>query len=175
LFIWDGVFFVHQGYYSGSILKFKLTFPDAYPERPPAVHFITDVFHPLINQRDGSFSLAPRFGTSGWRSKECHVFDVLHWIKAAFKKHALDELKDKDCLNKEAFNLYRDNTSSFAALATQSSTLSQSHSALFDRDHPSMVSKVPPDAAEFKELTAEELGKLRDQLELEVWDLGRIQ
>jgi hypothetical protein len=37
------------------------------------------------------------------RPKEHHVFDVLHWVKAAFKKHALDEMKASDCLNKEAF------------------------------------------------------------------------
>lgn len=37
------------------------------------------------------------------RPKEHHVFDVLHWVKAAFKKHALDEIKEADCLNKEAF------------------------------------------------------------------------
>ena len=35
--------------------------------------------------------------------KEHHVFDVLHWVKAAFKKHALDDIKESDCLNKEAF------------------------------------------------------------------------
>lgn len=37
------------------------------------------------------------------RPKEHHIFDVLHWIKASFKKHALDEVKEVDCLNKEAF------------------------------------------------------------------------
>ena len=31
------------------------------------------------------------------------MFDVLHWVKAAFKKNALDEIKEIDCLNKEAF------------------------------------------------------------------------
>lgn len=41
-----------------------------------------------------------------FRPKDHHVFDVLHWIKAAFKKHALDEIKEIDCLNKEAFRLY---------------------------------------------------------------------
>lgn len=38
-----------------------------------------------------------------YRPKEHHVFDVLHWVKASFKKHALDGIKDHDCLNKEAF------------------------------------------------------------------------
>jgi hypothetical protein len=37
------------------------------------------------------------------RPKENHVFDVLHWVKTAFKKHALDQIKESDCLNKEAY------------------------------------------------------------------------
>lgn len=41
-----------------------------------------------------------------FRPKEHHVYDVLHWLKAAFKKHALDEIKEIDCSNKEAFRLY---------------------------------------------------------------------
>jgi hypothetical protein len=92
-------------------------FPVDYPENPPVAQFVTDVFHPLIGQ-DGVFNLSPRFrpwrytkfsfyfmwfAYESIRPKEHHVFDVLHYIKAAFKKHALDKLNESDCLNKEAF------------------------------------------------------------------------
>lgn len=84
LLVWDAVFFVHQGrpqnsrhciyqlvvmligYYADSILKFRLTFPGTYPENPPAVDFVTDVFHPLISQT-GSFNISPRFRPWRWR------------------------------------------------------------------------------------------------------------
>ena len=33
----------------------------AYPATPPAVQFLTDVFHPLVSQADGAFNLAARF------------------------------------------------------------------------------------------------------------------
>lgn len=49
-----------QGYYTDAILKFRLTFPAGYPDHPPAVQFLTDVFHPLI-ARNGVFNLTPRF------------------------------------------------------------------------------------------------------------------
>lgn len=166
LLVWDAVFFVHQGYYADSILKFRLTFPPNYPERPPIVQFLTDVFHPLISQQDGTFNLAPRFRL--WRPKEHQIFDVLHWVKAAFKKHALDDIKEADCLNKEAYRLYHDTTSSFAALATQSSMLSQSASALFDRDHPSMAGKGSH-SIHFRELKSEQLDNLRAKLGLQDW------
>lgn len=37
------------------------------------------------------------------RPKDGHVFDILFFLKTAFKKHALDNFKESDCLNKEAF------------------------------------------------------------------------
>ncbi|PCH41532.1 UBC-like protein [Wolfiporia cocos MD-104 SS10] len=166
LLVWDAVFFVHQGYYADAILKFRITFPPDYPERPPAVRFLTDVFHPLVTQQDGTFNLAPRF--KPWKPKEHHSFDVLHWIKAAFKKHALDEIKEADCLNKEAYRRYHESTSSFAALATQSSQLSQTTSALFDSDHPSKTNRNPH-KLQFRELEPEKLDELRAHFKLHDW------
>ncbi|KAI0053617.1 UBC-like protein [Auriscalpium vulgare] len=168
VFIWDAVLFVHQGYYADSILKFRLTFPSDYPERAPVVQFMTDIFHPLISQQDGTFNIAPRFRP--WRPKEHHVYDVLHWIKASFKKHALDQIKESECSNKEAFR-YHDSTSSFAALATQSSMLSQTASALFDSDHPSMANKGPAHSLIFKELKPEQSSALRAKLGLQEWEV----
>ncbi|KAF8195940.1 ubiquitin-conjugating enzyme/RWD-like protein [Mycena galopus ATCC 62051] len=167
LLVWDAVFFVHQGrYYADAILKFRLTFPSNYPENPPTVQFVTDVvFHPLISHT-GIFNLAPRFRP--WRPKEHRVFDILHWIKAAFKKHALDEIRESDCLNKEAYRLYHETTSSFAGLASQSSLLSQSAPALFDRDHPTLRGK-PRDALPFRELAPDQLQTMRTKIGLKEW------
>ncbi|KAI0682565.1 ubiquitin-conjugating enzyme/RWD-like protein [Cytidiella melzeri] len=165
LLVWDAVFFVHQSYYTDSIFKFQITFSTKYPDRPPVVQFLTDVFHPLILQQDGTFNLAPRF--SPWRPKEHHIFDVLHWIKALFKKHALDDVEEVDCLNKEAFR-YHNTTSSFATLTIQSSMLFQSASALFDEDHPSMTGKGSHGML-FCELKPDQLASLRKQLGLKEW------
>jgi len=167
--IWDAVLFIHQGYYTDSILRFRLTFPGNYPEQPPTIHFITDVFHPLISHQDGTFNLSAKFNP--WRPNEHHVYDILYHIKGSFKKHTLDQIKESDCLNKEAFRLYHDTTSSFAALATQSSMLSQTASALFDQDHPSMANtKGPPHSLVFRELTPEQSSALRARLGLQEWD-----
>ncbi|KAJ7781276.1 UBC-like protein [Mycena metata] len=166
LMVWDAVFFVHQGYYADAILKFRLTFPNKYPESPPTVQFVAEdvVFHPLVSHY-GIFNLAPRFRP--WRPKEHRVFDVLHWIKAAFKKHALDEIRESECLNKEAYR-YHESTSSFASLATQSSLLSQSAPALFDRDFSSLKGQ-PRDAMPFRELAPDQLQLGRTKLGLKEW------
>jgi len=65
---------------------------------------------------------------------------------------------------------YHDMTSSFASLATQSSVLSQSPSALFDRDHPSIATKGR-DGMSFREQPLTQLNALRKKLGLEEWDL----
>ncbi|KAH9977731.1 hypothetical protein BGW80DRAFT_1283920 [Lactifluus volemus] len=95
--IWDAVLFIHQGerrrfsslnakvtprqgYYTDSILKF--------------LHFVTDVFHPLISHQDGTFNLALKFHP--WRPNVHHVYDILYYIKASFKKHTLDQIKESD-------------------------------------------------------------------------------
>lgn len=104
------------GYYADAILKIRLIFPSNYPEHPPSVIFLTDAFHPLISST-GAFNLAPRFRpwryatqfrrydllTHTLRPREHHAHAVLHWIKAAFKKHTLDSLTEADCFNKEAY------------------------------------------------------------------------
>jgi len=128
--VWDAVLFVHKGYYRDSVLKFTITFPNDYPERPPTVRFLTDVFHPLVDSRTGVYSLAPRFRP--WKPKEHQIHHILHFIKSTLKEPTLDKLQEPDVLNKEAFKLYRDNRTSFAALAKQSAELSQSPSALYD-------------------------------------------
>ncbi|KAK0486954.1 UBC-like protein [Armillaria luteobubalina] len=170
LFIWDAIFFVHQGYYADGIFKFRLLFPPNYPERPPTVQFITEMFHPLISS-NGIFNLSPRFHP--WRPKEHFVFHVLHYIKASFKKPVLDKIIEGDCLNKEAYRLmfsrmYHDSTGSFASLATQSSLLSQSPSSLFERDLP-----PPSDKSRgmiLRDLKPQQLQEMRTKLGLAEWD-----
>ncbi|KAL2159010.1 hypothetical protein VTH06DRAFT_3041 [Thermothelomyces fergusii] len=46
--VWSGVMFVRKGPYAPAILRFHISFPDAYPALPPLVTFSTDMFHPLI-------------------------------------------------------------------------------------------------------------------------------
>ncbi|KAL5533558.1 hypothetical protein ACEPAG_18 [Sanghuangporus baumii] len=164
---WDGVLFVHQGYYADSILKFRVRFPFTYPARPPTVIFATDVFHPLISNEDGTLNLEPRF--SPWRPKQDHVFHLLHWIKIIFKKDALDNIKESDALNKEAFR-YRDSTQSFAALATQSAMLSQTAPALFENAHSSArKSQAQIHDIVVRESREEELDPFRTRLGLHSW------
>ena len=61
---------------------------------------------------------------------------------------------------------YQKSPASFEALARQSAMLSQSDSALFDSDHPSLAGKVL-DGITFKELTQEQLDQVREKCGLQ--------
>lgn len=37
-----------KGPYTNAVLRFQIAFPDDYPDRPPVVTFLQDVFHPLV-------------------------------------------------------------------------------------------------------------------------------
>ncbi|THV08569.1 UBC-like protein [Dendrothele bispora CBS 962.96] len=167
LLIWDAVLFIHQGrrYYADAILKFRLIFPSNYPERPPNIQFINDVFHPLVSAQ-GTFNLAPQIRV--WRPNQHHVFDVLHFVKAAFKRDVLDKIEESDCYNKEAYR-YRESTASFASLATQTASLSQTPSTLYDKDQPPMSNK-PSHSMHFSKLKGSTLREERAKYGLKEWE-----
>lgn len=94
--------FVHKGYYSSGVFKFRVVISESYPEYPPNVTFMSDMFHPLIDV-GGNLTICQQFLT--WRPDESYIIHVLHYIKNIFKRAILDRLVDKICLNKDAYKL----------------------------------------------------------------------
>ena len=101
--VWYGVVFVHKGYYRSGVFKFRMTIPENYPNHPPSVTFLTEMFHPLVDTQ-GNLSLSQQFAT--WRPYQDYLFHVLHYVKNIFKRVVLDGLVDKHCPHKEAYRLY---------------------------------------------------------------------
>ncbi|KAL1925776.1 uncharacterized protein VTP21DRAFT_659 [Calcarisporiella thermophila] len=126
---WYGVLFVRKGYYKNGVFKFRINIPREYPERAPGVAFITDMFHPLVDQ-NGQLSIGQQFPT--WTPNRDYIFHVLHYVRNIFKKVALDGLMEKYCLNKEAYRMYRNEVHIFAKLAQQCAQLSITESILYD-------------------------------------------
>lgn len=139
--VWYGVIFVHQGYYKSGAFKFRVAIPESYPEYPPAVTFMSDMFHPLVDV-GGNLSISQQFPT--WRPYEDYIFHILHYIKNIFKKAVLDRLVDKHCPNKEAYRLYREDRKVFIKLSMQCAHLSISESYLFDHFPDDNMMKFSP-------------------------------
>ncbi|OBZ86287.1 Protein crossbronx [Choanephora cucurbitarum] len=130
LYVWYGVIFIHKGFYRSGAFKFKIELPENYPNAPPTVSFLTEMFHPLVNI-DGKLSIAQQFPV--WRPYQDYTYHVLHYIKNIFKKAVLDSLNDKYCYNKEAYRLYRTEMAIFGKMAQQCAQLSITESFLFER------------------------------------------
>ena len=52
--VWLGSVYCDRGSYESALFKFRLVFPDDYPERPIDVSFESPVFHPQINYDNGA-------------------------------------------------------------------------------------------------------------------------
>lgn len=89
--------FVHRGFYSAAVLRFTINFPPSYPAAPPSFHFSTAIIHPLVSRSSGAVDLRMIWNEEG------NVSKVLFWIKGIFKKFALDELREEECVDQEAY------------------------------------------------------------------------
>ncbi|KAM3586769.1 hypothetical protein VKS41_001826 [Umbelopsis sp. WA50703] len=151
--VWFGVLFVHKGYYRSGVFKFRINIPESYPNAPPTVTFLTDMFHPLVDNQ-GRLSIAQQFPV--WRPHQDYIFHILHYIKNAYKRVVLDGLVEKYCPNKEAYRLYRNDPQIFAKLAQQCAQLSITESYLFDHfPDNNMIKFSPLSEAKFDELKAQ--------------------
>ncbi|KAI9332301.1 ubiquitin-conjugating enzyme/RWD-like protein [Zopfochytrium polystomum] len=151
---WHGVLFVHRGYYKEGIFKFYLQIPDGYPDEGPTVHFVTDMFHPLID-REGNFSLRQQFPV--WRPQKDFLSHVLHYIKNSFREAFLANLDESLCPNREALKMFNLERHLFARLAAQCAQLSASDAILYDQDEQDGF------LIKFKQLGDEELSNVKSQ------------
>ncbi|TNY23740.1 ubiquitin-conjugating enzyme/RWD-like protein [Rhodotorula diobovata] len=150
---WNGVLFLHRGYYQGAVLHFTLALPSSYPSSAPLVTFDSPIFHPLVDPSSGRMRLDWRF--PNWRPREDCIALVLHAVKGAFKRKALEALREA---------LYRDQTAVFARLASQSALLSASASSLYSpppaRSENALVTPI-----RFRRLEAGEEERLTEEVE----------
>lgn len=101
--MWTGVLFIHRGYYAGAVLRFTLSIPHNYPNAPPVVTVQSPIQHPLVDQRTSRVKLDGRFPR--WRPRTDFIYHVLHYIKAMFKRSALDSLTESSCANMDVYRM----------------------------------------------------------------------
>ncbi|KAK4047236.1 hypothetical protein OIV83_005539 [Microbotryomycetes sp. JL201] len=165
-FAWSGVHFVHRGFFAGAVLHFTVDIPRDYPHSAPTVVYrSTALVHPLVDPATGKLRLDSRFPT--WRPRQDFIVHVLHFMKACFKRHALDALTEAH---------YRDRFEVFVQLASQSALLSTTENALYDTQNSNDKhgSDYPPPIA-FRPLKEGEEQALRQQLEAAVVSRGRAR
>ncbi|UZJ54666.1 hypothetical protein CBS101457_003986 [Exobasidium rhododendri] len=169
---WNGVIFVHKGYYRRSVYNFEVTFPAAYPHVAPIVHFEKNsVVHPLVDPKDYRLSLSLAFPK--WNANTDTPTKLLFFIKSIFKTYTLNKLNDGLVSNDEAWRLHQFNRPLFAKLAAQCATVSASSNTLFGGRNSTATSsereaesttgqpKSRPSKITFKQLDETELQAIR--------------
>ena len=153
--VWHAVMFVHDSEqpaaqetpvggssspYAGGIFRFKLMFPDEYPDLPPTVRFSTDMFHPLVNS-NGSFLMIHKFPV--WQAKKDFVVHILHYLKHSFTSRGLRDLVAivdsaadsgdplRSVANSGAFTMLKTERPIFDKLASNCVVMSRSNENLF--------------------------------------------
>ncbi|MBW0509071.1 hypothetical protein O181_048786 [Austropuccinia psidii MF-1] len=193
---WSGTLFLHRGYYSNGIFKFLVKFSKGYPydRKVPKILFLTECFHPLIEQsvkKDQNnktinqqnpdnidedeegfrFDSSQRF--KSWEPHQDFIVHLLHYLKSCFKRSGLESIisnyNEAIAFNKHAFRLYRDQTHVFATLAAQSANLSSSPSTLYQpsqqqEESASNQSSSCKNLIQFSPLTDQQWTKLRSRI-----------
>lgn len=90
---WHGVYFCRNGPYVGGIFKFQIEFPVQYPNCAPNVNFLTPVFHPLVNHKNGELLLERAFADGAWLPGKHWAINVLMFLKKIF--HLKEYLEPK--------------------------------------------------------------------------------
>ncbi|KAJ3440689.1 protein crossbronx-related [Anaeramoeba flamelloides] len=102
---WHCVIFLNEGIYKGGIFKFKILFPQEFPNTCPIVIFQSQIFHPQID-KSGMLNTTPEFET--WNPYKFHVIDLLKYIKNIFHP-----IKTKGSVNSSAAQLFEKNKREF--------------------------------------------------------------
>jgi ubiquitin-protein ligase len=89
--------------FSEGLFRVELSVPDAFPSAPPAIKFVTKLFHPLVNLDDGR--LCADFMTSQWNSTGFGLRDVLVIVRRML---AQPHLNNDLCVNIAAKELLGD-------------------------------------------------------------------
>jgi len=127
---WYGVIFLRKGHYRGAVFKFVILIPMKYPDEAPTVHFLSEVFHPLIHPATGLLDLSPQFPR--WNSTQHYIVLVLCYIKKIFYKTELWEARPgKEAMNAQAQKLWMNSKDEYFRQADACCLRSQSVEQLY--------------------------------------------
>lgn len=119
---WHGTIFVRQGFYRGGVFKFRLTLPEDYPELPPELFFVSDVFHPMVEPKTGRIDIGAVFPE--WRAGRDYASFVLPHLHRSLLRREYFSGSARRPLNVEARDLFLQDPSAFAERAAQCAQLS---------------------------------------------------
>merc|ERR1711865_337589 len=136
---WHGTLFIRSGLYRGGIFKFQLELPEEYPDMPPTLHFLTDVFHPMVELGTGRVDLDVWF--PDWKPGSDFAACALPRLhKALVQREHLSGRSDAvEPLNPEARDLFINDQAKFAERAQECAAISNTAKPLFQNPEGSLL------------------------------------
>jgi len=119
---WNGVIFVKQGLYHGGVFKFDVLFPEDYPHSAPRVHFVSEIFHPLVHPRTGDVDVSVFIPE--WRAGRDYASFLLPHLHKALHRPDLFTGSSRPPLNPKARQLFVSDPAAFAKIAAGSARTS---------------------------------------------------
>merc|ERR1712224_949166 len=113
---WHGVVFVQQGFYRNGVFRFKIIFPEDYPESPPTVHFLSEMFHALVAPGEGRVDMEALCGGPWQPGWNCAAY-VLPRLKRML--HRREFFAPAEPLNPKAKELFLLQDGCFASRAAE--------------------------------------------------------
>lgn len=117
LLTWHGVLFARQGLYRGGIFKFQLQLPEDYPESPPELRFLSDMFHPMVDPASGNVDLGAFF--PDWKAGRDYASFALPHLHRALLRREYFAGSARPPLNPEAREMFINDPSTFAQRAAE--------------------------------------------------------
>lgn len=147
LLTWHGVVFPRQGLYRGGVFKFELELPPDYPDSPPSLKLLDDIFHPMVEPGTGRFDLSGIFPE--WRAGRDYAACALPHFHRALLRREYFANSARPPLNPEARELFATNPSAFAEKAAECARQSLSKADSADSSGSALCfSKASPEACE---------------------------
>lgn len=116
--MWQGVLFARQGLYRGGIFKFEVRLPPDYPDKPPTIHFVTDIYHPMVEPSTGAFDVDAFF--SEWLPGRDFAVCVLPHLYRALLRREYFAGSRREALNPEAREMFLKDPAEFGDRAKAS-------------------------------------------------------
>lgn len=159
---WHGVLFVWHGLYAGGTFRFQLDLPENYPVCCPSLHFLSEVFHPMVEVETGRVDLGVVFPV--WRPGQDFAIQCLPHLSNLFLRHQYLLNIEHAPLNADAQEVLSSQPDLFAKRALECAKNSTAQAYDEKSGSPFCFPKAP-EAAHERILTALRANDASDSLE----------
>ncbi|CAD2105914.1 ubiquitin-conjugating enzyme E2, putative [Plasmodium vinckei brucechwatti] len=109
LFTWDAFILLYSTMYKNGKFRIQIKLSENHPHTAPEVYFLTPIYHPLVNPKNGKLNLGPEL--NNWSATRHYISLIFLYIKNIF--YLTDVYNDDIIQNEEAYYLLNNDKEAF--------------------------------------------------------------